>query len=112
MVEAQAGQQRHGRATAGSPDGLELVVADCGDRLAAAVSARALEGVPADSLRRLFAAAVRAHVAFREAGVELPAFLPDDGVTATEAAAAAQALLDAAGLNPFELTMWCRLGRL
>jgi len=95
-----------------SPDGLGPAVADCARRLDAAVSAGALEGLPAEGVRRLFAAAVRAHVATREAGVELPAFLPEDGVTATEAAAAAQALLDAAGLNPFELTMWSRLGRL
>lgn len=75
-------------------------------RLAEAVDTGSLDAVPARELQLLLAAAVRAFSAKREGGEAVTAFLRTDGVTATDVAVTASALLEAAEIAPFELGMW------
>lgn len=99
-----------------SPDdtlsSIEARASELADDLRRAVTDGHAQGLDPAVVRRLFAATVRTFVCTVEAGSGWTAFEEVDGVTATEAAVAAERLLDAAELNPFELTMWSRLGRL
>ncbi|MDB5571722.1 MAG: hypothetical protein JWN93_2905 [Hyphomicrobiales bacterium] len=62
--------------------------------------------VPDDVLQRVFTAAARAYAAKVEAsGREVPPFAPQS-VSATEAVTTACAMIRAADLNMFDVTMW------
>ena len=80
------------------------------DQLNVLVGQGLAASVDPEVIRRLFAVSLRAYVVSLESGKGGPAFIDDDQVTATEAAVAADQLLAAADLNPFELTMWSKLG--
>jgi hypothetical protein len=68
-----------------------------------------LERISDRSLQQLLTAGVKLYVARREAGAELSPFL-DDAVTATEVSVMAHAMLRAADMQVFELSLWSGFG--
>ncbi|MEW5420293.1 hypothetical protein [Amorphus sp. 3PC139-8] len=74
--------------------------------LEAAVSDGTVEQIADRDLQRILAAALRLYAAKTSNGEEFPPFLSDDGVTATDVATSATAILDAAQIAVFELGMW------
>lgn len=75
-------------------------------RLSDAVARADLASVPDRELQALFAAVTRAYAMKLDQGQKLQAFLPADGVTATDVALAASGMLAAVEMAVFELGMW------
>ena len=69
------------------------------------MSAREMLSLDGGELQMLLGAVTRAYAARLEAGEELAPF-QGDGPTATEVVVTVSAMLDQAGVEPFELGLW------
>ena len=98
------------RAAATTPDAARAIDQVCalGTRLLESGEIETLQTRPIQQLVRL---AVKLYMAKRESGCE---FSPvDEGdLTATDVSVTASGLLQAARLEPFELTLWAKFGQL
>lgn len=82
--------------------------------LTAAVSARCLEAlendqlhsIPSEQLGQMFATVFRVYAAKVQSGESVALFGRNDGVTATDVAIGCTAMMDAVGLQLFELGAW------
>jgi hypothetical protein len=84
-------------------------------RCADAVEKDTLDGVPDDALGQAFASIVRVFAAKAQAGETPRPFARNSGIAPTDVMVACSAMLDATGLNVFELGAWqamSRVGRL
>jgi hypothetical protein len=84
-------------------------------RCAQAVETDRLDSVPDDSLGQVLASVVRLFAAKAQAGATPRPFARNSGIAPTDVMVACSAMLDATGLNVFELGAWqsmSRVGRL
>jgi hypothetical protein len=75
-------------------------------QLSDAVARDDVDGLSDRILQQTLSAVVRAYALKVDRHGEFPAFLPEDGVSATDVAVSAAALLKAANIAVFELAMW------
>ena len=71
-----------------------------------AIASGRIDALSDGALGQIFASAVRLYVAKAETGAKLRPFARNVAVTPTEVAIAAMAMLDAAGIELFELGLW------
>lgn len=77
----------------------------------AALVAGGVAAIPAPVVQQMFALAVKLYAAQRAAGLEFPPVPEGESVNATEVSVATTALLAAANLDLFELSLWRHWGR-
>jgi hypothetical protein len=91
------------------------LASDIAARCAEAVEHNTLDAVPDDALGQAFASMVRLFAAKAQAGPTPRPFARNSGIAPTDVMVACSAMLDATGLNVFELGAWqamSRVGRL
>lgn len=84
-------------------------------RCAEAVDNDTLDAIPDDALGQVFASMIRLFAAKAQAGPTPRPFARNSGIAPTDVMVACSAMLDATGLNVFELGGWqamSRVGRL
>ncbi len=75
-------------------------------RCLAAIENDQLQSVPSESLGQMFATVFRVYAAKVQNGESVMLFGRNDGVTATDVAIGCTAMMDAVGLQLFELGAW------
>lgn len=97
------------------PADFATLASDIAARCAEAVENNALDAIPDDALGQAFASMVRLFAAKAQAGPTPRPFARNSGIAPTDVMVACSAMLDATGLNVFELGAWqsmSRVGRL
>jgi hypothetical protein len=82
------------------------LASELSSRLHGALEQDALDGVPNEELGQIFASVVAVFAAKAQAGADVRPFGRNSGVTATDVVIGCTAMLDAAGLELFELGAW------
>lgn len=82
------------------------LASELASRLHDAIERNALDEISNDALGQAFASIVRAYACKAQAGEQVRPFGRNSGVTATDVAIGATAMLDAVGLALFELGAW------
>jgi hypothetical protein len=82
------------------------LASELSSRLRDALETDVLDRIPNEELGQIFASVIAVFAAKAQAGVDVRPFGRNSGVTATDVAIGCTAMLDAAGLELFELAAW------